>query len=120
MKEESIIGMKDYVDMQVKTIETQNQLKYQSLDKALEIALASLNKRLEGMNEFRNTLKDQTNTFVTKTEYEASHQRVLDDVKILREAKATSEGKASQTSVLVAYILTAVGILISVLMKFIK
>ena len=40
-------------------------------DKALEIARESMTERLKGMNEFRNQLKDQAATFISRTEFES-------------------------------------------------
>jgi hypothetical protein len=40
---------------------------------SLNNAKASMEKRLEGMNEFRAQLKDQTAGFITRTEYQARH-----------------------------------------------
>jgi hypothetical protein len=37
-------------------------------DEALHAALAANEKRLDGMNEFRQTLKDQQATYVTRVE----------------------------------------------------
>lgn len=41
--------------------------------KALEKAESSISRRLDGMNEFRDQLKDQTKTFLTWDAYEAKH-----------------------------------------------
>ena len=43
----------------------------QALEKATEEAKKTLEKRLEGMNEFRSQLKDQAGTFITRVEFEA-------------------------------------------------
>lgn len=51
------VSMKDYVDAQVKNIEN-NVTK----------ATVSMDRRLDGMNEFRETLKDQAGTFITRSE----------------------------------------------------
>jgi hypothetical protein len=37
-------------------------------NEATKVALAANEKRLDGMNEFRSTLRDQNSTFVTRTE----------------------------------------------------
>ena len=48
--------------------------------KALEKAEMSMISRLEGMNEFREQLKDQNATFITRAEYDVNHK--LHEVKI--------------------------------------
>lgn len=67
--QEATVPMKDYVDMQaalnkelmLKIIEIQNN----NINDNVVRANAAMDKRLDGMNEFRDTLKDQSGTFVT-------------------------------------------------------
>ena len=48
--------------------------KFQTLEKNMDLSRISMDKRLDGMNEFRQQLKDQNGTFITKTDYEGRHQ----------------------------------------------
>lgn len=95
-------------------------------DKAVSVALTTLDKRLESMNEFRDTLRDQAAKFIIRTEFElvvsrleqdiknleaaralmvtvttynAAHSDLQKQVEELRLSKAVLEGKASQESV---------------------
>jgi cysteine sulfinate desulfinase/cysteine desulfurase-like protein len=54
------VSLKEYIET-----------KLVALEKATEEAKSSLEKRLEGMNEFRAQLKDQTSTFITRVEFDA-------------------------------------------------
>ena len=121
--------------------ESQFNIKIAALEKATIVAASSMEKRLEGMNEFRDQLRDQTGTFVTKPEYaqqvirinediklladiksqfvgRQEHDSMLnklnDDIRILRESKANLEGKASQASVNVAMIIAVIGIILAI------
>ena len=100
---------KDYSE----TIErlTRVEAQIESFDKALNLAREQLEKRLEGMNEFRQSLKDQNSTFVTKTE----HSFICQDVRDLRENKARMEGKADQKSVMQVMIISIVSLFISII-----
>lgn len=84
-------------------------------DKALEVAYASMDKRLDAMNEFRQSLKDQSFTFLPRTEFQGQHEAIVKELKDLQLAKALAEGKASVASVYFAYGLSIVGILIGVI-----
>ena len=42
--------------------------RHESSQKAIELAMESMNKRLDGMNEFRGTLKDQQSMFLTRSD----------------------------------------------------
>ena len=80
-----------------------------------EVSAAMLEKRLESMNEFRLQLKDQAGTFFTRNEHETYIVSIEKDLRVLRESKANLEGKASQSSVNIAYVLAAIGIAMSMI-----
>lgn len=97
--------------------------KFTNLSKTTESTAAAMEKRLEGMNEFRDTLKDQAGRFFTRDEHEA-YRKVIDvEVRSLNEFRAELTGKASQASVNVTFVLAAIGALtglLSLLIKLIK
>lgn len=96
------VSLKEYIETKIGAVE-----------KATTIASANLEKRLEGMNEFRAQLKDQSNTFLTRAEHQSYTEKVDSDIRVLRESKATLEGKASQKSVNLSTILAVIGITIA-------
>lgn len=64
--------MKEYVDRQVELLQKMNDLRdahreeiSRIKDDNIKNAYASMDKRLDGMNEFRETLKDSNSTYVT-------------------------------------------------------
>ena len=52
----------------VLALEKEVELRAQQQREALHTATIAMEKRLDGMNEFRDTLRDQAGTFVTRTE----------------------------------------------------
>lgn len=88
------VDMKDYVDMRFNNIDG----------------------RLESMNEFRGALEDQIATYITREEF----CRMEKDVRGLSEFRAAVNSKASQTSVIWAYIVSAVGMAVSILGLLLK
>jgi vacuolar-type H+-ATPase subunit I/STV1 len=74
---------------------------------------ASLDKRLETMNEFREALKDQATHFMNKEDSNQRWARNDEDIRMLRESKALLEGKASQNAVNIATIIGIVAIIAS-------
>ena len=84
-------------------------------DRATEIARLAMEKRLDGMNEFREALKDQSNRNVTKAEYDDCVRRILADVRELRESRAELAGKASQSSVDRALVISLSGLGLAIL-----
>ena len=96
------------VQLRLKVVSLEEKLK--SSENALQLARESMEHRLDGMNEFRETLRDQASKFVTKAE----HDFVVKDIRELRESRAELAGKANMQSVIWAYIISATGILIGI------
>lgn len=68
MNEKHIISLREYFDA-----------KFEALEKSIELSRASMEKRLEGMNEFREQLNKQAGTFITKTELDLTLQNIIKD-----------------------------------------
>ena len=108
-----------YIKGKIKAVKDMARQQFASVVDATKVALETNNKRLDGMNEFRQSLKDQNATFVTKSDHAILHDRLADDIRLLRESKATLEGKASMTSVYIAYAIALVSFLLTILKFFI-
>lgn len=63
------IGLKEYINFRFKILE-----------KETENARSSMDKRLDGMNEFRDQLKDQAGRFITREEYEAKYEALVEKI----------------------------------------
>ena len=105
-----LVGMREFLVVRIDALREYTDTRFRSQEEATERARASMEKRLDGMNEFRNTLKDQGATFITKTE----HAAWCDRVSKLELSKATLEGKADQKSVTNAIIIALIGLALSV------
>ena len=57
----------------------------------------------------------QIREFLSKTINKNEYDKMLDDIKVLRESKALLEGKASQQFANVAMIISVIGMLLSVI-----
>lgn len=108
------VSLRDYLEAQMQAHTDIYSVKFENIEKSTALAYASLNKRLEGMNEFRESLKDQANKFVTDEKFQFLMTKVDEDIRILREAKAAEEGKASQKSVNTALVIGVVGLIIAI------
>ena len=85
--------------------------KLAATDKARELAAAVLSERLSKLNELRQMAQDRDVNFVTKAEFNAQ----VINIEQLRLSEAKLAGKASQTSVIIAYILAVVGLIVSII-----
>ena len=108
------VSLKEYFDA-----------RFDAMDKALELAQRTNDVRLEGMNEFRNAMKDQTGHFVTRTEADlkinniaaelkAEQAAVCADIELLQKSQNIAEGKASQSSVIIVFVISAIGMGVSI------
>jgi len=86
--------------------------KFKLLDRANEVAFRAMERRLEGMNEFRDTLRDQATRFITRDEFTIIKDRLDSDIRVLRDFKSELTGKASQASVNAATIVGFLGLLV--------
>jgi hypothetical protein len=68
------ISLKDYFDT-----------KLCGMERATNLARDSMEKRLESMNEFRQSLKDQSSTFLTRQEYDAKHALLEQKIETLQK-----------------------------------
>ena len=84
-----------------------------ALEKETGLVSNQMERRLEGMNEFRDQLKDQAATFITRKECEVVFSKLSDDIKMLRDSKLLLEGKASQFSVNIATLISIIGLTIA-------
>lgn len=56
------------------TLKAYFERRFELTDRATAVALAANEKRLDGMNEFRQTLADQTASFLPRAEFEESRK----------------------------------------------
>jgi hypothetical protein len=62
------VTMKEYVDMQAMTQKEASEAQFRNVLDNVNKANASMEKRLDAINEFRGQLKDQAGTFITRAE----------------------------------------------------
>lgn len=120
--------LRDECKNAVKVLNDANVLALSSLDKRFEyIEKATVKtdlaaeKRFESVNEFRGQLRDQQNTFVTKTEINIRFDNIEKKVDYLEKCLNSSEGKNSGISlvwgiiiVVISFIISGISIVVSI------
>jgi len=81
-----------------------------NIEQSTTLATNQMERRLEGMNEFRDQLKDQASRFITRAEYDI----LVTNIQELRETRAMLAGKASQSSMTLTTIIAFTGLIIGV------
>lgn len=110
-----IVSLKEYF-LKLLEVRDREQEKQRAADQnAMEFARDAMDKRLEGMNEFRDTLRDQASRFVTREQLES----LKEEVRNLQKGVAVAEGKASQLSMLAAGAMGLAALITSIITMYV-
>jgi len=116
------IAIEKYFDTKIDGLKEYICARLDGIEKATSIASEAMNTRLEGMNEFRQQLKDQSGTFITRLEHDSLIEKFDNDIlrietsiNNLNKFQAAIEGKASQSAVIFACGIGITGLVISVI-----
>jgi hypothetical protein len=71
--------------------------KFSARDRALTVALTTMDVRLDGMNEIRDALRDQSAQFVTRDEYLTAHAAVVRNTEAMRIDLSTNAVRVEQS-----------------------
>jgi hypothetical protein len=119
------VSLKTYIDAGVRSLEGKidslrslHERDIETSRAATALAGKNLELRLEKLNEMRKLLTDRETNYVQKVEIAPRLERIEEDVRELRESRAEMCGKASQTSVIVAYILSIAGFVLGFIHLF--
>lgn len=93
------------------TLEKYVDTRIEDLERARQQAYSAMEKRLEGMNEFRNTLRDQAGRFITKSDLKV----IEADIRALRDFKSSLEGKADQRALTITTVVAVIGTVLSII-----
>ena len=114
------VSLKEYFDTRFADSEKRHEVKYGFQDKALSLAKAELEQRLEGMNQFRKQLEKQEATFVTRDRADTEHQILTEKINTLNLWKAAQEGKQARSNLIsiAAMVISAIFALVHMIQSF--
>ena len=84
---------KDNKDFCVCRLHSGVTVEIKSMQDAIRLARKELDRRLDGMNEFRDQLRNQAATFVTREISDVQHKRLEDRLSSLEKQKSNLEGR---------------------------
>ena len=89
-------------------------------------AEASMERRLESMNEFRQSLRDQSGTFITRDVSEARHAAILDRIEqvdkrvdLQERWQSGIDGRTIGAAAAVSLVITVLGLGLAVVAKLV-
>lgn len=85
---------------------------------ALSIRSKETERRLDALNGEEERLRNMQTTYLPRTEYVLQHDRLKDDIESLKLSRAELQGKASQASVVIAYIISFLSIILGLIGLF--
>jgi hypothetical protein len=109
------VSIRDYVEMRVYSIKSEITAEIKRLDQvqdlqidavkeATRIASTALDRRLEGMNEFREQMNDWATRFITRAESEAAKEAMGDRVSALEKVSNNLQGRLWAVAAIVVVI----------------
>jgi len=114
------VTLKEYLSQRMDDLEEKIQVNFDLQKVALDKSDVKLDERLRSMNEFRAQMKDQSETFITRNEVMTLIDTNRNEIRDLRESRAKLEGKASQSSMMIALGFSLVALIIEIVSFFVK
>ena len=97
---EEAVTLKDYIDTKIKALEDlirvyseKEDTRFISVKESTDLARIAMDKRLDAMNEFRDTLKDQASRLLPRDEYVAGHKDLTNQIAALNNNQLVLRGK---------------------------
>ena len=112
------VKLREYLEALLREQRGYFDAKFLARDEATRVAYEAMNKRLDGMNEFREALKDQAGLMLPRSEFAVVCDRTRQELAELQKFRHIAEGKASQTSVLIFGFLSVVSLIITIIRMF--
>ena len=100
----SDVTLKEHIETQIKWVDRHFEAHISTIQGNTERAAAQIEKRLEGMNEFRDALKDQAGTLATKNDLAALREALDTRLKLLELRDARIAGMAAMISIAMSVI----------------
>ena len=92
------------MEAELKGLCAKMDLRFTSNEKEIRLAKEEMDRRLEGMNEFRAQLSNQAGTFLSRTEAQLQIEKVITRIVLLEKSVNFREGTRHWSD----YILTAI------------
>jgi hypothetical protein len=109
------VSLQHYFEKLMDTLTTANNKRFDDLEEKMDLhfklnaealnkAETATNIRLENMNEFRSSLRDQQANFLTRGEYDSKHEALLAKIESLQKITYTIMGGLALLEIILRFI----------------
>lgn len=99
MRHAEMVALRDYMEMKIADVDERGIMRIEALAKELAVALRAneiaidkaeraTEKRFESVNEFRQTLSDQTRTFVDRNTFDSMERNLIEKIDSMQKWQA--------------------------------
>ncbi len=100
------VPLREYMDQRWKAHRVEHDQQQVALDRARD----EVNRRLAEMNDLRRQITDERADFLTRAEYEAKHEALIERIGSMERSRANLEGRM--------WAIGAVFVMIQVIIRF--
>lgn len=108
MNEDDRVSLREFILVQLRAVEARFAQYVEHNSEQLRRTEMELNRRLEGMNEFREENRQLTNKFVIKEQYETRHEDLIRRISELEKNKNVREGQLALILVLITIVIAII------------
>ncbi len=112
---DNYVTLRDYIESRLREIERTAETSVHNSDKALKIASAANEYRLQEMNSFRKAMSDQAGSFVPRAEFDNLRKSYQEDDETLRISMQAEIKSLQRTVYTLVGALTAIQAIITFL-----
>jgi hypothetical protein len=94
MDHQETISLKEFFEDKINSLEEKTNMRFDSLDKALNLAREDAKVKYEHLNALRSEVTTDRGLLVQTKDCKQAHERVDKEINLLREAKSQVEGRA--------------------------
>jgi len=110
----NVESLKEYFDLAIANLEEKIEQKFCSVKESVNKAESAHDRRLDSMNEFREQLRDQQQTFVEKSTYMSDLKNLNEKINDLKDKLQKIENIKEGGNLVWAYVASAISLIIAI------
>lgn len=108
------VPLKEYIEKLIEAKYDTINHRFDALKQSTSLARDELRERLAGMNEFRDTLKDQASRFITRDQFDETKESYEKRFNELEKTDSYNLGSRATTALVTTTILSIISIILAI------